>query len=187
MSGQCEDAIVGAVNLCLQPMLHMQFFRLGVLSSDGYCRPFDTAASGYSRSEAVSVVYLQKAKNAKRIYAICKQIKLNNDGYKEQGITFPSSHMQSALLTEFYNECKIPPSDLDYIEAHGTATKVGDPEEINAIRNVLCQNRKIPLMVGSVKSNLGHAEPASGFTQIAKVMGPGPQDLLGSAFFLVFS
>ncbi|XP_067207655.1 fatty acid synthase-like isoform X2 [Linepithema humile] len=170
MSGQCEDAIVGAINLCLHPSPHMQFFRLGILSSDGYCRPFDTAASGYSRSETVSVVYLQKAKNAKRIYAICKQIKLNNDGYKEEGITFPSSHMQSALLTEFYNECKVPPSDLDYIEAHGTATRVGDPEEINAIRNVLCQNRKTPLMVGSVKSNLGHAEPASGFTQIAKVI-----------------
>ncbi|XP_067207291.1 fatty acid synthase-like [Linepithema humile] len=170
MSGQCEDAVVGAISLCLHPGPHMQFFRLGVLSSDGYCRPFDAAASGYSRSETVSVVYLQKAKNAKRIYAICKQIKLNNDGYKEEGITFPSSHMQSALLTEFYNECKVPPSDLDYIEAHGTATRVGDPEEINAIRNVLCQNRKTPLMIGSVKSNLGHAEPASGFTQIAKVI-----------------
>ncbi|XP_067207292.1 fatty acid synthase-like [Linepithema humile] len=170
MSGRCEDAIVGATNLCLHPVAHMQFFRLGVLSSDGYCRPFDTAASGYSRSETVSVIYLQKAKNAKRIYAICKQIKLNIDGYKEEGITYPSTHMQSALLTEFYNECKVSPSDLDYIEAHGTATRVGDPEEINAIRNVLCQNRKTPLMVGSVKSNLGHAEPASGITQIAKVI-----------------
>ncbi|XP_067204115.1 fatty acid synthase-like [Linepithema humile] len=175
MSGRCEDAIVGATNLCLHPITNMQFFRLGVLSSDGYCRPFDTAASGYSRSETISIVYLQKAKNAKRIYAICKQIKLNNDGYKEEGITYPSTHMQSALLTEFYNECEVPPSYLDYIEAHGTGTKVGDLEEINAIRsasmhNVLCQNRKTPLMVGSVKSNLGHAEPASGITQIAKVI-----------------
>ncbi|XP_067207661.1 fatty acid synthase-like [Linepithema humile] len=170
MSGRCEDAIVGATNLCLHPIPTMQYFRLGVLSSDGYCRPFDVAASGYSRSETVSVVYLQKAKNAKRIYAICKQIKLNNDGYKEQGILFPSTHMHSALLTKFYNECEVPPSYLDYIEAHGTATRAGDPEEINAIRNVLCQNRKTPLMVGSVKSNLGHAEPASGITQIAKVI-----------------
>ncbi|XP_067207658.1 fatty acid synthase-like isoform X2 [Linepithema humile] len=170
MSGQCEDAIVGAINLCLSPVIHMQFFRLGVLSSDGNSRPFDTDASGYSRSEAVSVVYLQKAKNAKRIYAICKQIKLNNDGYKEEGITYPSTHMQSALLTEVYNECKVPPSDLDYIETHATATKVGDPEEINAVHKVLCKNRKTPLMVGSVKSNLGHAEPASSFTQIAKVI-----------------
>ncbi|XP_067209348.1 fatty acid synthase-like [Linepithema humile] len=170
MSGQCEDAIVGSVNLCLSTLIQLQFYRLGLLSPDGNCRPFDIAANGYSRSEAVSVVYLQKAKNAKRIYAICKHIKLNNDGYKEEGITYPSTHMQRALLTEFYNECKVPSSDLDYIETHATATKVGDPEEINAICNVFCKNRTTPLMVGSVKSNLGHAEPASCFTQIAKVI-----------------
>ena len=117
----------------------------------------------------MSVVYLQKAKNAKRIYAICKQIKLNNDGYKKEGITYPSTHMQSSLLTECYNECKVPPSNLDYIEAHGTGTKAGDLQEINAIHEVLCKNRKYPLMVGSVKSNLGHAESASGIVQIAKV------------------
>jgi fatty acid synthase len=142
---------------------------LGALSSDGYCRPFDIAASGYSRAETVSAVYLQKAKNAKRIYAICKHITFNNDGYKEEGITYPSTYMQSVLLSECYNECGIPPSYLDYFETHGTGTRAGDPQEINAIHNVLCQNRKTPLMVGSVKSNLGHAEPASGFTQIAKV------------------
>ncbi|XP_011704261.1 PREDICTED: fatty acid synthase-like, partial [Wasmannia auropunctata] len=78
--------------------------------------------------------------------------------------------MQSILLTEFYNECGIPTSCLDYVEAHGTATKVGDPPEINAISNVLCKNRETPLMIGSVKSNLGHAEAASGFDQIAKVI-----------------
>jgi len=114
-------------------------------------------------------VYLQRAKDAKRIYAVCKQIKLNNDGYKEEGITYPSTRAQSALLSEFYDECEVSPSCLDYIEAHGTGTKIGDPQEIDAIRNALCLNRTIPLMVGSVKSNLGHAEPASGFTQIAKV------------------
>ncbi|XP_011706509.1 PREDICTED: fatty acid synthase-like, partial [Wasmannia auropunctata] len=144
-------------------------YLLGVLSLTGYCRPFDVAANGYSRAETVSVIYLQKAKNAKRIYAICPHIKLNSDGYKEEGITYPSSFMQSNLLTEFYNECGIPTSCLDYVEAHGTATKAGDPPEINAISNVLCKNRDSPLMIGSVKSNLGHAEPAAGFNQIAKV------------------
>ncbi|XP_011706038.1 PREDICTED: fatty acid synthase-like [Wasmannia auropunctata] len=116
------------------------------------------------------MIYLQKAKNAKRIYAICPHIKLNNDGFKEEGITYPSSLMQSTLLTEFYNECKIPPSCLDYMEAHGTGTKAGDPPEIKSFVDVLCKNRKTPLMIGSVKSNLGHAEAASGFTQIAKVI-----------------
>ncbi|XP_018393294.1 PREDICTED: fatty acid synthase-like [Cyphomyrmex costatus] len=170
MSGKCEDAIVGTAQLCFHPLVNLQFARLGVLSHDGYCRPFDIAANGYARSETVAVVYLQKAKNAKRIYAMYPYIKLNSDGYKEEGITYPSSQMQYTLLKEFYEECKIPTSSLDYVETHGTATIAGDPPEIDAIYNVMCKNRKSPLMIGSVKSNLGHAEPASGFNQIAKVI-----------------
>ncbi|XP_036138949.1 fatty acid synthase-like [Monomorium pharaonis] len=170
MSGKCEDAIIGCANICFHPVLNLQFSRLGVLSSDGYCRPFDIAADGYSRSDTIAVAYLQKAKNAKRIYAICPYIKLNSDGYKKEGITYPSSLMQSTLLTEFYNECEIPISCLDYIEAHGTATKVGDLQEVKALHDVFCKNRKTSLMIGSVKSNLGHAEPASGFTQIVKAL-----------------
>jgi len=77
--------------------------------------------------------------------------------------------MQSTLLTEFYNECGIPTSCLDYIETHGTVTKIGDVQEVNAIHNVFCRKRETPLMIGSVKSNLGHGEPASGLSQIAKV------------------
>ncbi|XP_011707051.1 PREDICTED: fatty acid synthase-like, partial [Wasmannia auropunctata] len=168
MSGICEDAIIGASNLCFLPGVNLQYARLGALSPDGYCRPFDIAANGYSRAETVSVAYLQKMKNAKRIYAICPHIKLNSDGYKENGIIYPSSFMQSTLLTELYNECGIPTSCLDYVEAHGTGTKVGDVQEINAIHNTLCKNRKTPLMIGSVKSNLGHGESTSGFIQIAK-------------------
>ncbi|XP_072757739.1 fatty acid synthase-like [Anoplolepis gracilipes] len=67
MSGECDDAIIGATNLCLNPDINLQFFRLGILSPDSYCKPFDTAANGYSRSETVSVLYLQQAKNVKRI------------------------------------------------------------------------------------------------------------------------
>ncbi|XP_071640962.1 fatty acid synthase-like isoform X2 [Temnothorax longispinosus] len=170
ISGKCKDAIIGAAQLCLNSIINLQFARLGVLSPNGYCRPFDIAANGYSRSETIGVIYLQKAKNAKRIYAICPHIKTNNDGYKEEGIVHPSMLKQSTLLTEFYDECRISTSCLDYIEAHGTGTKIGDPLEINAIYNVLCKNRKTPLTIGSVKSNLGHAEAASGFTQIAKAI-----------------
>ncbi|KYQ49068.1 Fatty acid synthase [Trachymyrmex zeteki] len=170
MSGKCEDAIIGTANLCTHPVVNMQFGRFGILSPTGYCRPFDIAANGYTRSETVAVVYLQKAKNAKRIYATCPYIKLNSDGYTEEGITYPSMLMQSTLLMEFYKECGIPMSCLDYVEAHGTATKVGDPQELTAIYNVMCKNKKSPLMIGSVKSNVGHAEAASGLTQIAKVI-----------------
>jgi len=122
------------------------------------------------RSETIAVVYVQKAKDAKRIYAKMVYAKTNCDGYKEQGITFPSSEMQGTLLQEFYDECGMPVNCLAYMEAHGTGTKVGDPEEINALKRVFCKNRETPLLIGSIKSNLGHSEPASGMCQIAKVM-----------------
>lgn len=115
-------------------------------------------------------MFLQKAKNAKRIYATVVYGKSNCDGFKPQGITFPSSDIQAVLLKEFYEECKISPSSLAYLEAHGTGTTVGDPEELNAIESALCSGRNAPLLIGSVKSNIGHAEPASGMGQIAKVV-----------------
>jgi len=122
------------------------------------------------RSETIGSAFLQKAKEAKRIYATVINAKINCDGYKEEGITFPSSKMQKTLLQELYNECDISPICLGYMEAHGTGTYVGDPEEINAIEQVLCKNRQTPLLIGSVKSNLGHSEAASGMCQIAKVI-----------------
>jgi len=122
------------------------------------------------RSETMSIIFLQKAKRAKRIYATVVYAKTNCDGYKEQGITFPSSEMQRVLLQEFYNECGISPTNIAFMEAHGTGTKVGDPEEINAIEKIFCNNRQSPLLIGSVKSNLGHPEAAAGLCQIAKVI-----------------
>ncbi|KAL2719273.1 fatty acid synthase-like [Vespula squamosa] len=169
-SGQCDYAIVGGSNLCIHPYVSMQFKRLGVLSQDGHCRCFDEDASGYVRSEASAVAFLQKAKNAKRIYATVIHAKTNCDGYKEQGITFPSSKIQSTLLKEFYEECGVATTCIPYIEAHGTGTKVGDPEEINAIDRTLTKDRKNPLKVGSIKANLGHTEPASGLCSIAKAI-----------------
>ena len=77
--------------------------------------------------------------------------------------------MQSKLLKDFYVECGIPTTDIDYIEAHGTGTKVGDPEEVSALDLVFSEGRATPLKIGSVKSNLGHSEPASGMCSIAKV------------------
>lgn len=143
---------------------------LGVLSQDGRCKPFDDNADGYMRSEAIAVVLLQKLKSAKRVYATVIYTKTNSDGYKEQGITFPSAEIQAKLFSEFYDECDVSPSSLSYLEAHGTGTWVGDPEELNAIGTIFLKGRNTPLLIGSVKSNLGHAEPASGFCQLAKVI-----------------
>lgn len=145
-------------------------FRLGVIAKDGYCRPFDHKASGYTRSEAVCVMYLQRKKDAKRIYANVIYSKVNCDGFKVEGITYPSGTMQRTLLTEFYDDIQMDPSSLTYIEAHSTGTFVGDPEECKALDSIFCKNRTEPLLVGSVKSNIGHTESTSGACSIAKVI-----------------
>lgn len=77
------------------------------------------------------------------------------------GITYPSGQMQKALMKQVYEECGIRPRDISYIEAHGTGTKAGDPEEVNAIAELFCKGRDDPLLIGSTKSNIGHSEPAS--------------------------
>lgn len=137
---------------------------------DGVCRPFDQHASGYTRSEAIGVVVLQKIKDAKRVYNSILYTKTNCDGYKEQGVTYPSGEMQGKLLTEFYEEINIDPSTVNFIEAHSTGTVVGDPEECRALDKIFCTNRKIPLPVGSVKSNVGHSEASAGMCSIAKIV-----------------
>lgn len=141
-----------------------------MLASDGYCRPFDNSASGYVRSEVVCVIFLQKAKDAKRIYAKVLYSKTNCDGHKTEGITYPAGRIQQRLLSQFYDEVEIDPSTLAYMEAHSTGTIVGDPEECIALDNIFCKNRSSPLLVGSVKSNVGHSESSSGVCSIAKVI-----------------
>ncbi|XP_063541437.1 fatty acid synthase-like isoform X1 [Cydia strobilella] len=167
--GHCDSAIVGGSNLCLHPYVSLQFSRLGVLSPDGRCKSFDNSANGYARSEAIVVVFLQKAKDSRRVYAQLLHAKTNCDGYKEQGITYPAGHIQKMLLREFYEECSVPPQSMEFVEAHGTGTKVGDPEELVAIDEIFCTGRDKPLLIGSIKSNLGHSEPASGLCSVAKM------------------
>lgn len=169
-NGECDAALVGGANLVMHPYVTLQFARLGVLAPDGYCRPFDVDATGYTRSEAICVMFLQKARDAKRCYSTVVYSKTNCDGYKAEGITYPSGKMQQQLLTEFYEDVRIDPSTVAYVEAHSTGTVVGDPEECAAIDNVFCKGRDGPLTVGSVKSNIGHSESTSGACSIAKVV-----------------
>ncbi|KAH8409664.1 hypothetical protein KR222_001306 [Zaprionus bogoriensis] len=167
-NGEIDAAIIAGSNLLLHPFVTLQFARLGVLAADGYCRPFDKDASGYTRSETINCLFLQKRGNAKRIYASVIHSKTNCDGYKPEGITYPSGKVQEKLLKDFYNEIDIKPKDLGYLEAHSTGTVVGDPEECKAIDNVICGQRDEPLLVGSVKSNVGHSEAASGICSLVK-------------------
>lgn len=121
------------------------------------------------RSEAAVVLYLQKAKNARRIYATFIHGKVNCDGFKKEGFTFPSYDKQKMLLEEFYEECGISPAKISYLEAHAAGTFAGDTVEMKAIDKALCSKRNSPLLVGSIKSNIGHTEPVSSLSQCIKV------------------
>ncbi|KAK0152563.1 Fatty acid synthase [Merluccius polli] len=168
--GLCDAALVGGVNLLLKPNTSVQFMKLGMLSPEGTCKSFDASGNGYCRSEAAVAVFLTKRSMARRIYATVLNAGNNTDGYKEQGVTFPSGEMQQRLVGRLYEEAHILPQEVEYIEAHGTGTKVGDPQEVNGIVGVFCQSEREPLLIGSTKSNMGHPEPASGLAALAKVV-----------------
>ncbi|NXR52975.1 FAS synthase, partial [Hippolais icterina] len=168
--GRCSAALVGGVNLLLKPNTSVQFMKLGMLSPDGACKAFDASGNGYCRSEAAVVVLLTKRSMAKRIYATIVNAGVNTDGFKEQGVTFPSGEMQDRLVRSLYRESGVKPEEVEYIEAHGTGTKVGDPQEVNSITGIFCKCEREPLLIGSTKSNMGHPEPASGLAALAKVI-----------------
>lgn len=169
-SGQCDMAVVGGVSVCLRPVSALQFHKLNMLSVDGKCKYLDSSANGYVRSETCAVCILQKSSDAKRIYATVVHAKTNTDGYKDSGITYPSWLAQRDLLKDTYEECGVDTNDLIYLEAHGTGTPAGDPQECRAINDAICSTRKEPLLIGSVKTNLGHSETSSGMCSIAKVV-----------------
>ena len=172
-AGKCEAAIVTASTLILTPTGNVQFDQLGMLSKDSACKSFDKSGDGFARAEAVATIYLQRASVARRAYASILHIKTNTDGYKENGITFPSAMMQEELLRSVYKEAGINKNDVAYVEAHGTGTAAGDPQELTALSKIFRGRSRAlenPLLVGSVKSNMGHAEGASGLCSIAKIV-----------------
>lgn len=169
-TNRCDSAVVAGVGLILKPTMSLQFKRLGMLSNEGMCKAFDETGAGYVRSDGCVVTFLQKASASRRIYATVLNVRTNTDGNKEQGITYPDGRMQNRLIRETYEEINLNPADVVYVEAHGTGTKVGDPQEVNSITDFFCKDRKTPLLIGSVKSNMGHSEPASGVCSIAKVL-----------------
>lgn len=118
-------------------------------------------------------MFIQKKKDALRCYGTLIHSNTNSNGFNINGISSPSGASQHALITRTYKEAKINPKDVFYIEGHGTGTKAGDPEELNAMASIFLEGRtkdSLPLLVGSVKSNMGHPECASGLCSIAKVL-----------------
>ncbi|KAG9509078.1 Fatty acid synthase, partial [Fragariocoptes setiger] len=169
-AGIIDSAIVCGVNISVRPGTALQFLLLQMLSPTGSSKFLDAAADGYAKTEACVSVILQRNDIAKRIYATIVHTKCNNDGFKVEGITYPKSSAQEALMKEAIQEAGVDPNQIIYVEAHGTGTPAGDPEEARAIAKVYCENRQNPLLIGSVKSNLGHAEGVSGLCSLAKVI-----------------
>lgn len=141
-----------------------------MLTKTGISQPFDKNASGYVRAEACGVVFLQKVENAKRVYATLLNVKTNNDGFKTEGPMVPSAEVQQQLYQSVFEKIDIEADSVDYIEAHATSTQVGDKKEVASIDDFFCKKRNSPLKVGSVKSNIGHAEGAAGITSLMKTL-----------------
>ncbi|XP_065214304.1 fatty acid synthase-like [Planococcus citri] len=167
-NGDCEAALVCASNICLAPP--REYLKIGILSPTGICRPFDADGNGITRAEASVAIFLQKRKNARRIYATLIHSKCNHDGFKEEGMACPSVKPQKQLYESFYKEINVNPKLVSFLETHGTGTKVGDVTEGTSVEEFFGANRETPLKIGTVKSNMGHGEAAAGLCSLAKMI-----------------
>jgi acyl transferase domain-containing protein len=173
-NGECEIALTGGVNAILRPEGTIGFSKASMLSPSGSCKSFDAGADGYVRAEGAGIIVLKPLSKALAdgdpIYAVIRGTAINQDG-RTGGIAFPNRLAQEAILKEVYAQAGISPEQVHYIEAHGTGTSAGDPIEVNAIGNTLTKNRRPgkECVVGSVKTNIGHLEAASGIAGLIKV------------------
>ncbi|MFM9965526.1 MAG: SDR family NAD(P)-dependent oxidoreductase [Planctomycetaceae bacterium] len=172
--GEADLAIAGGVNLMLRPESSIIMSRAGFLNPDQYCKAFDASANGYVRGEGAGVVILKPLKKAladgDAIYALVRGTAVNQDGYLPEGFTVPNVLSQIAMLQAVYSEAGVDPLTVDYIEAHGTGTPVGDPIESLALGAVLGRERAEGerCWIGSVKTNIGHLEGAAGIAGFIK-------------------
>ncbi|AJX33431.1 type I polyketide synthase [Burkholderia oklahomensis] len=175
-SGDAELALAGGVNLLAHPFGFVSFSKASMLSPRGRCRAFDATGDGYVRAEGGAFVLLKPLERAladgDTIHAVIAGSGVNSDGYSPGGISVPGAATQAALLRDVYGRAGIDPRSLVYLEAHGTGTAVGDPIEARALIEVAGAQRPEhdPLLIGSVKTNIGHLETASGMAGLFKAV-----------------
>ena len=173
VSGETDAAFVCGVNILASPFGFISFAQATMLSPTGLCRAFSADADGYVRSEGGVALLLKRLDRAvadgDRIHAVISGTGVNSDG-RTSGISLPADARQAELLRTVYHRAGIAPDEIVYIEAHGTGTQAGDPVEATALGAALGQLRSRPLPIGSIKSNIGHTEPASGLAGLLKVM-----------------
>jgi amino acid adenylation domain-containing protein len=173
--GECDAALAGGVNLILSPQGSVMACRNQMLSPRGRCHTFDARADGYVRSEGCGLVMLKRLSDAERdgdrIYAVILGSAVNHDG-KSQGLTAPSGKAQQRVIAAALADAGVEPADVAYVECHGTGTALGDPIEVRALQASYIQpsRGRDPLVIGAVKSNLGHMESAAGIGGLHKAM-----------------
>ncbi|MGE2727312.1 type I polyketide synthase [Mycolicibacterium pulveris] len=174
-SGDCDMALAGGVNVLVSPASIVATSRARMLSADGRCKTFDAAANGYARSEGCGILVLKRLSDAQRdgdpICAVIRGSAVNQDG-ASSGLTVPNGGAQQRLIAEALARAGLTGGDVDYLEAHGTGTSLGDPIEVQAAAAAYGVGRDgdRPLLIGSVKTNVGHLESAAGIAGLIKVV-----------------
>jgi acyl transferase domain-containing protein/acyl carrier protein len=168
-----DYGMVGGVNHLLDPDVYLTLSKFGGLSPTGKCQTFDAKADGFVRGEGGAIVLLKRLSDAERdgdkIYAVIQGSAINNNGYND---SLPATNVeaQKSVIIKAYERTNILPTDVHFMEAHGTGTNVGDPIETSAIGEIMGKNRQTPLIIGSVKTNIGHLEGAAGMAGLLKVV-----------------
>lgn len=171
----CNLALTGGVNLTLSPLLNVTLSAAGMMSADGKCKTFSEDANGYVRGEGCGIVVLKRLSDAladkDNILGIIRATGVNQDG-ASSGFTVPNGLAQQKLIRQTLLKAGLRPQDIDYVEAHGTGTPLGDPIEAQSLGVVIGQaeHRDRPLLVGSLKSNIGHLESAAGVMGLIKLL-----------------
>ena len=171
--GEADLALAGGVHAILSGRLFELRGNAGMLAPDGRCKTFDAAANGYVRGEGCGILVLKRLSDAEvdgdRIWGVIRGTALNQDG-ASQGLTVPNGEAQQQVIADALAWAGVEAADVDYVETHGTGTPVGDPIEAEATGLAYRAGRDRPLLIGSVKTNLGHLESAAGAASLIKVM-----------------
>ncbi len=171
--GECQSALAGGVNLILNPAGMVYTCKAHMLSKDGYCKTFDAEADGFARGEGCGMVVLKRLSDAIRdkdpIFGIIRATEVNQDG-TTSGFTVPNGEAQTVLIRQALAHAELDPYAIDYIEAHGTGTSLGDPIEVGALKAVFNGRKDHPLWIGAVKTNIGHLEAAAGVAGVIKLV-----------------
>lgn len=174
-TGEAEVAIAGGVNMILAPVITLGFDQNGAVAKDGHIKAFSSDADGMVRSEGAGMIVLKRLADAERdgdnIMGVIKGSAVNSDG-RSNGLFAPNPDAQADVLRAAYRDAGIVPNTVDYIEAHGTGTPIGDPIEAEALARVIGRGRDAdkPALLGSAKTNFGHLESGAGAASLAKVL-----------------